>query len=328
MTGTKQIHAADPTSALFDPEFAEAVKVGLWNSKNKSLPCKFFYDREGSDIFEEICQLPEYYPTRTELNIIRSQSDQIAGLCRSNVAVVELGSGRSTKTRLILNSLRAACSNVTYFPIDISSTTLQSTVSALQLEYPTFVFAPINDEYDIGLRQIDCTAFDTFLVLWLGTSIGNVEKLEAESILRNIHEIFKAKALIVLGVDLKKDRAVLEQAYNDLAGVTARFNLNILARINRELGGHFDLTSFEHRAIYNEKAGRIEMRLVSSIAQTVPIDELNISIDFDPGETIHTENSYKFTQDEIAQLALRSGLTLLRHWCDDNRFFSVNVLRP
>jgi dimethylhistidine N-methyltransferase len=308
-------------------DFARAVRRGLLKDKRKTLPCKFIYDEHGSQLFEEICTLPEYYPTRCELEVISQRSDEIASLCGPRVAVVELGSGSSTKTRQILNSLGKNHSDLAYFPIDISSAALQSAVKALRREYPKLAVTPLEGEYEAGVKRVNGKDFDTVLVLWLGTSVGNVEPHEAEKFLCMVHEAFRANGIVILGVDLKKSRAMLEHAYNDALGITARFNLNLLARINRELGGHFDLEAFEHQAIYDEQAGRIEMYLVSRRAQDVSIDQLRVSVEFAEGEMIHTENSYKFFKEEIAQLAFRSGFHLDYHWRDSGGLFSVNALR-
>jgi dimethylhistidine N-methyltransferase len=307
--------------------FADAVRQGLIEGRKKTLPCQFIYDAHGSQIFEEICILPEYYPTRCEIEIIAQRSDEIAALCGSRVAVVEMGAGSATKTRSILSSLGKKGTDVTYLPIDVSAAALQSTKQALHLEYPNLDVIPIISEYEAGLRQISGQNYENFLVLWLGTSVGNVEPHEAEGILRDVRAACKAGGILVLGVDLKKDKTTLERAYNDARGVTARFNLNLLARINRELGGHFDLEAFEHRAVYNEEASRIEMHIVSRHAQKVAIDHLGATVDFEQGETIHTENSYKFSKDEISDLARRSGFQLEQHWRDSRALFSVNVLR-
>jgi dimethylhistidine N-methyltransferase len=307
-------------------EFAKAVQQGLAKKSGKSLPCKFIYDAQGSKIFEEISTISDYYPTQAELSIIADRSGEIAALCGPRVSVVELGSGSSTKTRAILDALVKSGADLAYFPIDISAAALQTATAALKKDYPQLKLRPIEDEYERALPKVDGQDYDTNLVLWLGTSIGNLEPDEAEALLRLIHRTFASKGVIIVGADLKKDRGVLERAYNDPGGVTARFNLNLLQRINREFGGHFDLSAFEHLAFYNEDAGRIEMHILSRRAQTVPIDMLGISVDFAQGETIHTENSYKFSKDDIGKLADRSGFRLDRHWRDGRGLYSVNVL--
>lgn len=308
-------------------DFARAVRVGLTKKEGKSLPCKFIYDAHGSEIFEEVGTIAEYYPTQAELGIIAEKSHEIAALCGARTAVIEMGSGSSTKTRHILNALSKTSSELTYFPIDISSAALQAAAAALGREYPQITITPLEGEYESLLQKVDGSDYDTVLVLWLGTSIGNFEPNEADSILRRIHDLFAANGVVIIGIDLKKDRSVLERAYNDTRGVTARFNLNLLARINRELGGHFDLDAFEHRAFYNEDAGRIEMHIVSRRAQAIAIDRLGMSVGIGQGETIHTENSYKFSKEDIAEMASRSGFQLFHHWRDRGGLFSVNVLR-
>jgi L-histidine N-alpha-methyltransferase len=309
-------------------EFAKAVRQGLTKKNGKSLPCKFIYDAQGSEIFEEISTISEYYPTQAELSIIADRSWEIAALCGPRVAVVELGSGSSTKTRAILDALVHRGADLAYFPIDISAAALQTATVALKKDYPQIKIRPIEDEYERALPKVDGQDYDTILVLWLGTSIGNLEPDEADTLLRMIHLTFATKGVVIVGVDLKKDRAVLERAYNDTGGVTARFNLNLLQRINREFGGHFDPSAFGHLAFYNEDAGRIEMHILSRQAQTVPIDRLGISVDFAQGETIHTENSYKLSKEDIGKLADRSGFRLEHHWRDGRGLYSVNVFGP
>jgi L-histidine Nalpha-methyltransferase len=306
-------------------EFGKAVQQGLTKKSGKSLPCKFIYDAQGSEIFEEVSAISDYYPTQAELSIIADRSAEIAALCGPRVAVVELGSGSSTKTRAILDALVHRGADLAYFPIDISAAALQTATAALKKDYPQIKIRPIEGEYERAIPKVDGQDYDTILVLWLGTSIGNLEPEEAEALLRMIHQTFATKGMVIVGVDLKKDRAVLERAYNDTGGVTARFNLNLLQRINREFGGHFDSNAFEHLAFYNEDAGRIEMHILSRRAQTVQIDRLGISVDFAQGETIHTENSYKLSKEDIGKLADRSGFRLEHHWRDSRRLYSVNV---
>lgn len=308
--------------------FANAVLRGLMKESGKQLPCKFIYDARGSQIFEEISEVSDYYPTEAELDIIADRSGEIADFCGLRVAVVELGSGSSKKTRSILDAVGKKASHLAYFPIDISAAALQSAVDSLKQDYPQLAVNPIVGEYEAALSNVNGREYDTVVLLWLGTSIGNLELGEAEALLHRLHQSFSENGVIVIGVDLKKDRAVLERAYNDTRGVTARFNLNLLERINRDLAGHFDLNAFEHLAFYNESAGRIEMHIRSRRDQTVSIDRLGIVVHFAEGETIHTENSYKFSKDEIAEVGLRAGFRLDRHWRDGRGLYSVNVFRP
>jgi dimethylhistidine N-methyltransferase len=322
-----QSGAGYPGGRVPDSDFAKAVRRGLLKDRMKSLPCKFIYDAYGSKIFEEVCEIEEYYPTKCELDIIRERSADIARLCGPRVAVVELGSGSSTKTRPILDALSASRRSLSYIPIDISAAALEQAANALRRDYPSLDVVPLRAEYEAGMRQVSSEGFDTVLALWLGTSIGNVEPHEAERTVRGIHDAFADKGVVILGIDLKKSRPRLEQAYNDAAGVTARFNLNLIARVNRELGGHFDLREFEHYAFYNDRAGRIEMHIRSRRAQTVAIDQLGVDVTFREGEMIHTENSYKFSVEEIARLAWRSGFRLEHHWRDQDGLFSINALR-
>jgi L-histidine N-alpha-methyltransferase len=301
------------------------VRIGLLTTP-KTLPCRFFYDAEGSRIFEQICLLPEYYPTRTEFSILQDHADELASLAGSDVTVIELGPGSAKKTRLLFDALQQKGSASLYVPIDISPTALEAASASLRAAHPALGVVPISAEYQEGLGAIPNRAGEKRLFVWLGTSIGNLVPEESIRLLRAVSARMATGDFFLLGIDRRKDRETLERAYDDSQGVTARFNLNLLARINRELGGKFDLSSFRHRAFYNESAGRVEMHLVSTVQQSVRIEDLEMTVDFEAGETIHTENSYKFSSEEIASLADGAGLTVEREWRDGNDLFSLCLL--
>jgi dimethylhistidine N-methyltransferase len=307
-------------------EFAREVEIGLTASP-KRLPCRYFYDQQGSLLFEEICVLPEYYLTRTEREILRERAEEIASLFGEPIAMMELGSGSAAKTRLLIEAFLRRHASLRYVPIDISPTILEESSLALLQAYPRLEIAAVAAEYEAGLRQLQAETGRPKMILWLGSNAGNLDRSEATRFLSSVRETMTDRDRLLVGIDLRKERAVLERAYDDAGGVTARFNLNLLARINRELGGHFDLTRFRHRAVYNEPIGRVEIFLDSLTAQRVRIEALDREIAFAAGEPIHTENSYKYSLAEILGLVRASGLDLERQWLDPDRRFSVNLLR-
>jgi dimethylhistidine N-methyltransferase len=315
----------DTMQPAVDREFLEAVEAGL-GSTPKTLPCRYFYDLEGSLLFEEICDLPEYYVTRTEDRILRERAGEIAGALEQTVDLVELGSGSSRKTRLLIHALLRKQEALRYVPVDISAEMLAQTAEALAREYPRLTVEPLVGEYAEAMARLRAERQGPMLVLFLGSNLGNFRPEEAVEFLRRIRAMMASDDRLLLGLDLRKDRAVLEAAYDDAAGVTARFNLNLLRRINRELGGAFDLDSFTHRAVFNEEEGRVEMHLVSTRAQGVRV--AGRSYRFEAGETIHTENSYKYTLPQVRALAGEAGLALEQTWRDEDRLFSLNFLRP
>jgi dimethylhistidine N-methyltransferase len=305
-------------------DFAADVRAGLTAPK-KRLSCRYFYDAEGSALFEEICALPEYYLTRAELSILQAHADEIIASCSSDAALVELGSGSATKTRTLIEAALGAHEAVRYVPIDISRSMLEESSHALLADYPTVEITAIAAEYRAGLRWLKRRR-EPKLVLWLGSNVGNFGRGEAARFLRGVRATMSAGDRLLMGVDLRKSRAVLEAAYDDAAGVTARFNLNLLARINRELGGHFRLGSFAHRARWNEQQGRVEIEIISRRAQLVRIDALGLAVPFAGGERIYTESSYKYSLAEIDELARAAGMFVERRWLDGEQRFSVNLL--
>ncbi len=307
--------------------FARDVASGL-TSTPKRLPCRYFYDEQGSQLFEEICQLPEYYLTRTERGILCERAGEIAALFPEEIALVELGSGSAAKTRLLIEAFLDRHPRLRYVPIDISPTILEESSTALTGEYPRLEIVAVAATYEDGLAQLRAETERPKLILWLGSNVGNLDRPEAAAFLKHVRAAMSARDRLLMGIDLRKERAVLERAYDDSRGVTARFNLNLLERINQELGGRFDLAAFRHRAVYDEALGRVEIYLDSLRAQRVRIDALDREIDFAAGEPTHTENSYKYSLHEIHTLAAAADLHLEHQWFDRDRRFSVNLLAP
>jgi dimethylhistidine N-methyltransferase len=303
-------------------DFLSETLAGL-SRPQKTLPCKFLYDDDGSRLFNEICELEEYYPTRTEDRILRDNISEITSLIGSECRLVEFGSGSSTKTRHLLQHLPGMCG---YIPIDISGPQLLESAVQLASEFPGLEINPLAADYD-EISEIPDTKRKPrrTVAFFPGSTIGNFDPVAAVGFLRNIAQLCGRDGGLLIGVDRKKPRRILEPAYNDRKGVTARFNLGILARANRELGADFDLSAFRHRAPYNEDHGRIEMHLVSQRAQVVNLDAQEFK--FEEGEYITTEYSYKYTLPGFAALAWRAGFELVRNWEDRNRLFSVIFLQ-
>lgn len=307
--------------------FAQDVKRGL-SSRPKRLPPKHFYDAEGSQLFEQICELPEYYLTRTERAILDQNAEEIAAAVDGEPVLVELGSGSSTKTRLLIEALLDRHGELHYVPVDLSETILEESAHALVEDYPELRVTAHVAEYFAALRALAEEEWHRKLILFLGSNIGNFEKTEARLFLQSVRETMSDSDRMLVGIDLIKDRQVLQAAYDDSQGVTARFNLNMLARINRELGGHFDLAHFAHRALFNETESRMEMYLESLRPQNVAIDDIDTVVEFEQGEKVHTENSHKFSVEQIRVLVRSADLAVERAWYDDQRWFSVNLLKP
>jgi dimethylhistidine N-methyltransferase len=304
--------------------FRAEVWAGL-SLPRKTLPCKYFYDARGSALFEAICELPEYYPTRTELSIMEQHAGAMADRLGARCLLVEYGSGSSTKTRLLLDRLRDPAG---YVPIDISRAALAASARSLRQAYPSLEVLPVCADYtsEIELPRPRHPAARRG-VYFPGSTIGNFTPPQAQRFLAHMARVAESGGALLVGVDLRKDRATLERAYDDAAGVTAAFNLNLLARINRELDGCFDLDAFAHRALWDERAGRVEMHLVSKKEQTVRVGAR--AFRFARGETIHTENSYKYDLPSFAALATGAGLAVRDVWTDPARRFSVQFLtRP
>ncbi|MGA2291381.1 L-histidine N(alpha)-methyltransferase [Bradyrhizobium sp.] len=286
----------------------------------KRLSPKYFYDAKGSELFEAITRLPEYYPTRTELGILQERAGEISAIVPDGAALVEFGAGATNKVRLLLNR----CAVGAYVPVDISGDFLNAQADALRRDFPALDVYPVAADFTQRFALPGAVAAMPKVGFFPGSTLGNFEPHEACAFLRSACAILGRGAQMVIGVDLEKDQGVLYQAYNDAAGVTARFNLNLLDRINRELGGNFDTSEYRHRAIYNSERHRIEMHLISTKAQKVRV--LDRSFSFRPGESIHTENSYKYSLGRFTALVHGSGWTHRESWTDAERMFSVHAL--
>lgn len=308
--------------------FAADVARGL-GARPKRLFPKYFYDELGSRLFEAICLLPEYYLTRAEGEILSRYADEIAAtLGDSPAALVEFGSGSAAKTRLLIEALLRRQKELLYAPIDISAAALEAGARALLESYTAVRVEAYAGDYDAALallRKDAAARRGPTLALFLGSNVGNFDREEAESFLRKVRDVLSAGDQLLLGADLKKDREALEAAYDDSLGVTAAFNLNLLARLNREFDADFRLRDFRHVAIYNEKAGRVELYLESAREQTVRLPALDLEVRFDAGERIHTENSYKYDLTELSALAARAGFARKRTWLDARGWFSSNL---
>jgi dimethylhistidine N-methyltransferase len=310
-------HAPRPLGVADD--FAADVIAGL-TAKPKSLPPKYFYDLPGSALFERITRLPEYYPTRCEIGILQDNAPAIASMFPPGCALIEFGSGSSRKARILLS---AAATVEAYIPVDISGDFLQQDLAQLRRDLPHLAVHPLVEDFTKPFEVPPEFAGLPRVGFFPGSTIGNFEPEEAKSFLRHIGAMLGAGSLLVIGIDLVKDDATLVRAYNDAEGVTAKFNLNLLARINRELGADFDLAAFAHRAFFNRRRSRIEMHLVATKPQTVRLG--GTTFKFRAGETIHTENSYKYTIESFQELARDSGWSPVKVFTDG--MFSVHALR-
>ena len=300
--------------------FAADAVAGLTASPKRLSP-KYFYDSAGSALFERITQLPEYYPTRREIGILNEHEGDIAALIPPGAALIEFGSGSSTKTRIVLST---ATSLAAYVPVDISEQFLLRQAADLRREYPRLAVLPVAADFTKPFGLPDAVQAMPRVGFFSGSTIGNFESHEAAAFLRHAGRILGRGATFIVGVDLVKDTQVLQKAYCDSQGVTAQFNLNVLARMNRELGAKFNLASFEHHAFFNRERSRIEMHLASLKRQRIKL--CGACIDFRAGETIHTENSYKYSIESFGALARGAGFTPLAVWTDPDGYFSVHAL--
>lgn len=318
-------------AAAVADDFATDVRIGL-TAERKSLPPRWFYDALGSALFDAICFLPEYYVMRAEAEVLTSHRDEIveafgATAHNSSIRLVELGSGAARKTRILLDALTERQANVEYVPVDVDAGMLERSGRELLNEYANLRVTAVSSDFtqpSIALAAANAIRRDDVrtVVLFLGSTIGNLDPDAAVSMLRDLRNALQPGDALFLGADLRKSASVLEPAYDDPLGVTAAFNLNVLARINRELGGHFALDAFRHRAFYDQTHGRIEMHLISTRAQRVRIDALDLEVAFDEGETIHTESSYKHDATTLATLAEASGFTIAKRWTDAQGWFA------
>jgi dimethylhistidine N-methyltransferase len=305
--------------------FANDVRRGLSSTPKFLLP-QYFYDALGSALFGAICELPEYYVTRCETEILTERANEIARAFGDNVRVAELGSGLAIKTSILLGALLERQKELEFVAVDVDAGVIESSSRVLTQRYPrltvTGVCGDFRDPASILGPYVDNSRRN--VVLFLGSSIGNLDRDAAAEMLRRLHSVLSRGDLLFLGADRKKSAAILDPAYDDPLGVTAAFNLNVLGRINRELEGTFDLASFQHRAFYNEEEGRVEMHLVSRVDQRVRAAGEEFA--FAAGESIHTENSYKYDDDDLARLAAGGGFTVERQWNDSRGWFTDLLL--
>ena len=310
------------------PTFGEDVRRGLTATPKVLFP-KYFYDALGSRLFEAICELPEYYLTRAETEIFQRYAGEIAGALDGPVRLLELGSGDGRKTRLLIEALVARQEALEYLPVDVSRSAVEQSAERLLHAFPGLTVTAFVAEYQAGLRAVRGERVPPgvrTLALFLGSTIANLDPAERIALLREIRGVLRPGDGLLLGVDLRKPESVLVPAYDDALGVTASFNLNLLLRINRELGGGFELGAFRHRALWNREHGRIEAHLESLREQTVPIRDLGLEVRFALGETIHTESSYKLDLGQVAELAEAGGFVLRRTWTDREGRFASNLL--
>ena len=308
---------------------AKAVLAGL-SAKKKSLPAWLFYDAAGSRLFEAITRLPEYYLTALEHSIFSQYAgemiDMASGLRNEQLSVLELGAGSASKTVVLLRALMTRQARTIYLPVDVSEAALQSASKNVHAVLPTVEVQPICSEFTHE-KNLDLPREGRRLALYIGSSIGNFDPEDAIELLQWLYSQLKPGDALLLGTDMVKDAALLLAAYNDRTGVTAAFNKNILARLNRELGADFALDAFEHRAVWNVAKSRMEMHLESQRQQTIRIGALDRTFEFRRGESIHTENCYKFTPENVADMLLKSGFALEQSWYDADNWFGVHLAR-
>ena len=311
------------SAVVFSP-LAEEVLAGL-SAHPKRLPPKLFYDAQGSRLFERITELPEYYLTRTERSIFQQYASEIVSQAGSNLTLIELGAGSASKTRLLVEALSRKQMRVGFYPVDVSVSALKEAVSTLNGHIRNLRVHPIVADYSRHMPLLNLPGRK--LVLFIGSTIGNFETEEAVQFLVCVHHSLRPGDALLLGFDMIKSDRLLHAAYNDAEGVTAEFNKNVLGRMNRELGGQFDLESFEHIAFWNPAMSRIEMHLESRCEQKIWIRDLGMAFGFSAGERIHTENSYKFTSSSISAMLQQAGFHLEKSWTDTNRWFSAVLAR-
>lgn len=318
---------------IINNEFVKDVEKGLAD-KQKHISPKFFYDKKGSKLFEEICDQPEYYLNRSESLILKRSVDEIMNkLGEKQISIIELGNGNSLKTRILLKPILANLRKVCYFPIDVSLKTLKKSLKDLSKEYVNLEIFGICSDYVSGLTKINDfmkmknNIPKNKLIIFLGSSIGNFHPKEAKNFLYSLKRYIRQEDALLIGIDLEKDKRILDKAYNDKKGLTAKFNLNILSRINRELDGEFKLSSFEHKSFYNIHKHRIEMHLESKLDQEVRVGATKKTFHFKKGETIHTENSYKYSQNNLNELVKNAGLEMIQSFTDRKKQYTLILLK-
>lgn len=300
--------------------FIQSVRKGL-SGRPRSLPSFLFYDERGSKLFEAICELPEYYPFRTERKILQTYANEIISEIPRTRTVIELGSGNASKTRFILQALTQQHERIHYLPLDIDPSAIKSSAPSLLKLFPEITLTGLVGEYHDCFQAIDHWSHPPRLVLWLGSNIGNLEPDDAIQFLQHLRRVLGPEDTLLIGFDRDKDPSIILPAYNDAQGITEQFNKNILYRINQELGGNFVISQFKHLAVYNHKLHRIEMYLESIADQTVHIKDLDMTLEFLKGERIHTENSYKFTDEMINEIITRAGWSIHKQWTDPDNWF-------
>lgn len=326
----QRLHIHDLKTTDARAAFAADVGRGL-QSAPKQLSPKYFYDELGSQLFEAICLLPEYYLTRAENEIFARDADEIVNAAASDhapLSLIEFGSGSAVKTRRLIESLLKRQPELMYLPIDISASALETSARVLLQSYPQLRVEAYASDYDTAITRLGAEPVERgrTLALFLGSNIGNFTRSEAETFLRHVRGILSVGDSLLLGADLKKDKKILEAAYDDALGITAAFNLNLLVRLNREFDANFNLRNFRHVAFYNEREGRIEIYIESLSAQVVHLPKLRLEVSFAVGERIHTENSHKYDLAELNQLASHTGFRIARTWTDEAGYFSSNLL--
>ena len=312
-----------PHATKIQKTFAEEISSSL-NRDSKFIDPKYFYDKKGSDLFEKICSLPEYYPTRTEISILKQLRDELPSYLDEDFRLVELGSGASVKTRLILDILVKLQDTIEYFPIDISEILTESSEQLLK-DYDRLHITGLIDTYEDGLKFLKTFDDKKNLIIFLGSSFGNFSPNDGYKFLQKINSTMKHGDLFLIGLDLVKDKQILESAYDDSQGVTAEFNLNVLSRINDELDADFYLKNFSHYVIYNEEEQRIEMYLKSLVNQSVIVSKSNLLFNLEKDELILTEHSHKYKLSQISKLLHSTGFEIKHTWLDNNNHFSLTL---
>jgi dimethylhistidine N-methyltransferase len=299
--------------------FLTEVLVGL-SKGQKTIPPKYLYDEKGSQIFQKICELEEYYPTQAEKEILQNHGEEMASLIGPEALIIEPGSGDSAKVKSILDHLE---SPVAYVPLEISREILLEATKDLHESYPELRVIPVCGDFTSRMELPISVSYERGkkVVFFPGSTIGNLNPSEALDLLKWFGKLIKPQGGLLIGVDLKKEKEVIELAYDDPKGVTAEFNLNLLSRLNREVNASFDLSRFTHRAFYNEEKGRVEMHLMSNVSQLVRVNQTVFR--FLEGETIHTENSYKYSVEEFTELCAKARFVLKKFWHDQRRLFTV-----
>ena len=314
----------EPSKNKLEKTFVDEISSSL-NQKQKSIHPKFFYDKTGSYLFEEICKLPEYYLTRTEISILSKLHGKLPAYMNDEFRLVELGSGSSHKTRILISILEKLHKQIEYFPIDISNILKESTTTLLN-DYENLHMTGIIDNYENGLEFIKNYDDKKNLIAFLGSSFGNLDYESGLRFLEKINSSMNSDDLFLIGLDLVKDKVVLEHAYNDSHGITAKFNLNVLSRINSELDSNFNLDKFAHHIVYNEAKNRVEIYLRSLENQTVNIPKAGIVLQMKQDELIHTENSYKYTIPKIKEMFSSTGFRIRDMWFDEKQYFCLVLL--